>query len=349
MHRLNPEAPIHTLVHQPDLRTAQAFANATILPTSLNRIPLVQHAYRYTLPLMPEVWRGVDLGQADVVLSSSHAFAKGARAPGAVHVSYCHTPPRYLWDLSGEYVSHRVRSISRAVFARLREEDLASAAEVDHFIANSHFVAGRIAETYGRKASVIHPPVDTDHFESVVPRTCTHFLAGGRLVGYKRIDLAIRACNEGRLPLVVFGDGPELRGLKRLAGPTIRFAGAVDHNRLLELLSGAWAFLFPGIEDFGILPVEAQAAGVPVIARSEGGSLETVANGDTGILYTSHTSDREQVKALLAASLEARDHTWSVERCRANARRFSRRTFEAKLAAKLRKLTSTPPSQLSEP
>lgn len=347
MHRLFPTAPIHTLVFRPDARTAKAFAHARIIPSQLDRIPIPSYAYRYALPFMPEVWRSADMGDADLVLSSSHAFAKGARASGALHVSYCHTPPRYLWDLTDDYVPGLLQSISRHALRRLQQEDLESAERVDHFIANSRFVAGRISETYGREADVIHPPVDTHSFESAIRREGSYFLAGGRLVGYKRTNLAIRAANEGRLPLIVFGDGPALRHLKRLAGPTVRFAGQVGRESLLELLGGAWAFLFPGIEDFGILPVEAQAAGVPVVARAEGGALETVVDGETGILYPSDGSEEVQVQALLYAMRAARDRSWSLELCRANARRFSRSRFEDKLRSALRRLTEPSATQRS--
>ena len=349
MHRLFPSAPIHTLVFRPDARTESTFARATVVPTELDRIPMPSYFYRYALPFMPEVWRSTDLGEADLVVSSSHAFAKGARASGALHVSYCHTPPRYLWDLTKNYIPGLLTPVSRHVLDRLREQDVESAEQVDHFIANSCFVAGRISDTYGREAEVIHPPVDTHRFETVLPRDPSYFLAGGRLVGYKRIDLAIRACNEGGLPLVVFGDGPELRRLKRLAGPTVHFVGQVDHATLLGLLGGAWAFLFPGIEDFGILPVEAQAAGIPVVARAEGGALETVVDGGTRILYPPQTSDDAHVKALLHAMLEAREHDWSPQRCRTNARRFSRSTFESKLGETLQRLTEPAAAQVSEP
>ena len=333
-----PNADIHTLVYKPDGRTARAFSEARVLPSVLNRLPLAARLYPYALPFMPWLWLRKDIGEPDLIVSSSHAFSKTARAPGAFHLCYCHTPPRYLWDLSDEYTPGLFGRLTHGVRKRLRTADLQSAHLVDHFVANSKFVADRILRTYDRTAEVLYPPVDTDKFTPAT-RQRVHFLAGGRLVRYKRIDYAIRAANALTVPLVVFGDGPDRRRLESLAGPTVHFTGAVDHPTLVSLIRSAWAFLYPGIEDFGILPVEVQAAGTPVIARGAGGALESVQHKNTGLLYDASPRDpTSQIKALSSAMLESMSRTWSPAACRDHAQQFSRPHFEREVRELLKRL-----------
>jgi len=282
---------------------------------------------------MPAVWRRFDLSGYDLVLSSSHAFAKAVRRPpGARHVCYCHTPPRYLWDLNRDYRRGLSSALRGPVLSWLRREDLRAAAGVDAFVANSRFVADRIGRTYGREATVVHPPVDV-----LVPERPAaaplHWLAGGRLVAYKRIDRAVDAANRRNLPLVVFGDGPERRRLERRAGPTVRFVGRVGNRLLSDLFRTAHAYLFPGVEDFGILPVEAQAHGTPVVALGEGGVRETVVDGVTGVLY-----GEDSPEALLEAIDRFEGGRWDPEACRAQARRFGRDVFERDLSRTLVRL-----------
>lgn len=333
-----PNADIHTLVFQPDSRTAEVFPNSRVVPSLLDRVPLISSLYPYALPIMPYLWRRKYIGHPDLVVSSSHAFSKGARAPRAFHVCYCHTPPRYLWDLSSHYLPGWASRLTGPLRARLRDADLKSAENVDHFVANSNFVADRIRRFYGRTADVLHPPVDTDLF-TPSPRKRTHFLAGGRLVAYKRIDLAIRAAESVGLPLIVFGEGPERRRLETLAGPGVRFVGAVGHSQLLELIRSSWAFLYPGVEDFGILPVEVQAAGTPVLARAIGGVLDTVEHEVTGLLYESAAEDEAtQVRLLGQAMQDTTSRTWEPASFRAHAEQFSRANFEQRFIGLLRKL-----------
>ena len=333
-----PNADIHTLVYQPDERTALAFSRAQVIPSVLNRVPLAGRLYPYTLPFMPRLWLRKDIGQPELIVSSSHSFSKTAQAPGAFHLCYCHTPPRYLWDLSDEYTPGLFGRLTHRIRDRLRLADLRSARLVDHFVANSRFVADRIFRTYGRTAEVIYPPVDTDQF-TPAPAKKAHFLAGGRLVRYKRIDYAIRAANNLKVPLVVFGDGPDRRRLESLAGPTVNFTGSVDHPALIALIRSAWAFLYPGIEDFGILPVEVQATGTPVIARGAGGALESIKHGKTGLLYDSSPKDpTSQVKLLSETMLESKSRFWSPTACRHHAELFSRPNFERGFSELLKRL-----------
>lgn len=324
-----PDAPIHTLVHRPDARTRAVFEGRRVIPTLLDRLPGAGRHYRSAALLMPAIWRRTCAPATDLVVSSSHAFCKGVDTRGVTHVCYCHTPPRYLWDLRHEYAGRMMHRLSAPLARYLQRQDLEAAERVDHFVANSHFVAERIRRLYGREAQVVYPPVDVDRF---VPhdRPRTHFLAGGRLVRYKRVDRAIAAANAGGLPLLVFGEGPDLPRLRAMAGATVRFAGACDDGQLLELMQSAIALVFPGVEDFGILPVEAQAAGTPVVALAEGGALETVTHQATGLLY-----GEDSVQALLDAMVEARDQRWRADACRRNAERFARPRFESELRAVL--------------
>lgn len=324
--RLFPDAPIHTLVHAPDLRVRETFAGRDVRPTWLSGLPGVERYYRYMLPAMPRVWQGVDLGDVDLVLSSSHAFCKGVKVPpGAVHVCYCHTPPRYLWDMAEGYRARGAWALSGVMLTWLRNRDLLAAAGVHRFLANSRFVAARIRRIYGRESTVVYPPVDVEAFGEPEGEG-DYFLAGGRMVGYKRMDLAIEAANLGRLPLVVFGDGPERARLQAMAGPTVSFVGTVSQQALVKLIRRARAYLFPGVEDFGILPVEAQAGGRPVVALAEGGALETVVDGVTGVLFSEATAGAllEAVGRLASADIQPRA-------CRENAARFGRARFEAEV------------------
>ncbi len=325
-----PEAPIHVLISRGDERIEKAFEGRDVRTTWLDRLPGIRSFYRLALPLMPRVWRGVDLAGYDAVITSSHSMAKSVRVPHGVHVCYCHSPPRYLWDLNEEYRSGVAALLRGPVLERLRRQDLQSAEGVDFFIANSRFVAERIERIYGRSASVLHPPVDLDLFEPQVG-SASYFLAGGRLVRYKRIDRAIDAANQAGLPLVVFGEGPERARLEAIAGPTVRFTGKVSHDGLRALLRHARGFVFPGIEDFGILPVEVQAAGRPVIALAEGGATETVIDGSTGVLYRD-----DSVEGLIDAWKWADSGAWDPDACRENAQRFSRPRFEQEMATLVR-------------
>ena len=257
--RLFPDAPIFTSVYAPDARVRAAFSESEIRPSALQVVPGIRSVYRGTLPLMPWAFGRMDLSGFDLVVSSSHAFAKSVRvAPGAIHVCYCHTPPRYLWDLYQAYNPGLLGKLRAPLMLNLRKKDRESAKRVHKFIANSTYVADRISRSYERDARVIYPPVDVDQFTPSAYEG-KHYLAGGRMVHYKRLDLAIEAANRCGLKLVVFGDGPERTRLEELAGPTIEFIGRVSTAQLAKLVAQSHAFLFPGEEDFGILPVEIQA------------------------------------------------------------------------------------------
>ena len=329
--RLFPEAPIFTSIYAPDDRVRAAFSSHEIRTTALQMVPGVKSLYRGTLPLMPWAFGRMDLSGFDLVVSSSHAFAKSVRVDqDAIHLCYCHTPPRYLWDLYESY-NPGLRGLLRSPILRiLKRKDAQVAKNVGTFVANSAYVADRIFRSYGRGASVVYPPVDVDQFE-IKGGQGRYYLAGGRMVKYKRLDRAIEAANRESLPLIVFGDGPERARLKKLAGPTVEFTGMVSQEQLTELIRHSRAFLFPGIEDFGILPVEVQACGRPVIALAQGGATETVEAGITGLLY-----EDDSVEGLIAAVHRFELETFDPEACRKNALRFSRDRFEDEMVVAIR-------------
>jgi glycosyltransferase involved in cell wall biosynthesis len=325
--RLYPNAPVYTSVYDPagvpdDVRTW------TIRPTSLQALPGVRYYSRALLPLMPRAFSKLDLTSFDVVISGASAFAKSVTTrTGAKHICYCHTPPRYLWDLWDEYRRRIPASTALTpLVAWLRMQDRASADGVDQFVANSKNVADRIARAYGRESVVVNPPVDTDRIRPTGRAPENFFLVVARLVAYKRIDLAVDACTRLGRELLVVGHGPERARLEKLAGPTVRFLGARSDAEVAELYARCRAFLFPGLEDFGIAAVEAQAAGRPVIAFAEGGAIETVIDGHTGVYF-----HQQSVDAVVDAVERFEAMTFDPKECRRNAERFDGAVFRRQM------------------
>lgn len=289
---LFPHADIFTHVLDRE-RLSPALATRTIHTTFINALPRARHWYQTYLPLMPLALEELDLTDYDLVISSESGPAKGViTRPDATHLCYCHSPMRYIWDMYPDY-RRGLGRIRRALFAPvahyLRQYDVSSASRVDRFIANSTFVRARIEKFYRREATVIHPPVNTAYWSSGPKTEGEHYLFAGQLVPYKRADLAVTVCTELGLPLVVAGDGPECERLRSLAGKTVRFAGRVSDDELRRLMGASRALLFPGLEDFGLVPVEAMACGLPVIALGAGGALDTVESGVSGLLFDSQT------------------------------------------------------------
>lgn len=334
---LYPDAPLFVALYDP-ARLPAAFADLPVRTSWLQRIPGATRRHRSLVPLMPGAFARFHLRGFDVVISSSHACAKGVQVPsGTPHICYCHTPMRYAWDLQDEYLQGYpagLRPLGRLILARLRRWDERTAQRVDHFIANSRFVAERIRRHYGRDAVVIYPPVDTDFFAPVdTPRG--YYLVVSRLVPYKRADLAVQACTLLGLPLVVVGDGPEAARLRSLAGSTVQFAGEVGDEALREYYRGCAALIFPGIEDFGLVPVEAQACGRPVIAYAGGGALESVVPGVSGLFF------REQTVASLVDALRRFDPgAFQVSLIRRHAERFSVERFQAEVSGFVQRVVS---------
>lgn len=289
---LYPEAEIFTLVDFLP-REARGFLDGRRIHTSfLQRLPGVRRRYRHYLPLMPLAVEQFDLRGFDLVISSSHAVAKGVlTGPGQTHVCYCHSPMRYAWDLQHEYLAESgltagLRSwAARWLLHRMRLWDVRTANGVDAFVANSRFIARRIRKVYGRSSAVIHPPVDTRAFTPGGRRE-DFYLTASRFVPYKRIPLIVEAfAGMPDKALVVIGDGPDRNQVKSAAGSNVTLLGHASHEVLLDHMRRARAFVFAAEEDFGITPVEAQACGTPVLAFGRGGALETVVDGRTGILY----------------------------------------------------------------
>ncbi|MDQ7842940.1 MAG: glycosyltransferase [Armatimonadota bacterium] len=332
LHEVFPDAPVYTFLADP-ARLPAPFACLPVRTSWLQRLPGATSRHRWLVPLMPLAARTFDLRGVQVVLSSSHACAKGVLVPPrAVHICYCHTPMRYAWELRGTYLQAMppvIRPLAAAALGWLRRWDHATSARVHHFIANSRHVAARIRAHYGREATVIYPPVDTAFFTPGERRTGEeYFLTVGRLVPYKRIDLAVEAFTRARRPLVVVGDGPEAPRLRALAGPTVRFVGEVSDDVLRDYYRGCRAVVFPGVEDFGLVPVEAQACGRPVIAYAEGGALESVVEGETGLFFRLPTPE-----ALFGAVQAFERRRFDPGVIRRHAERFSVPRFQAEIAS----------------
>ena len=338
---LFPDADLYTLLHVPG-SVSPTIERRRIVTSFIQRLPQAQRRYRHYLPLFPAAVRAFDLRGYDLVLSSSHAVAKGVRVPaGALHVCYCFTPMRYVWDLYDDYFGPRsglaARLVMPPVAAWLRRWDRRTAAGVHHFVAISRFVADRIRRAYGREADVIYPPVDVSRFR--VDETPGEFyLVVSALTPYKRVDLAVEACNRLGRKLLVVGSGPEERRLRALAGPTVELLGWRDDAQIAELYARCRALLFPPLEDFGITPLEAMAAGRPVIAFGEGGARETVVPPGEGEPPTGLFFARQTVDDLTDAiqRFEASAHQFEPKALRRRAEAFDRPVFRDRVRAYLR-------------
>jgi glycosyltransferase involved in cell wall biosynthesis len=340
---LFPEADLFTLLHVPG-SVSPVIERRRIVTSFVQRLPRAAERYRYYLPLFPAAMRAFDFAGYDLVLSSSHAVAKAARRRrGALHVCYCFTPMRYVWDRYDDYFGARTALAARLamppIAATLRRWDRRTSARVDRFVAISRFVADRIRRVWGRDADVIYPPVDVARFAIAEDGPRDYYLVVGALVPYKRVDLAIAAATRTNRRLLVVGTGPEARRLGAMAGPTVQLLGWRSDAEIADLLARCRAVLFPAIEDFGIVPLEAMAAGRPVVALAAGGATETVvglgAEGDaapTGVLF-----HEQRVEALMAAmaTLEANEGRFEPKALRARAEAFDRPLFRERVAAYL--------------
>ncbi|MDD5482582.1 MAG: glycosyltransferase [Kiritimatiellae bacterium] len=337
--RMFPRAPIYTLVYNP-AAVSDVINRHPVKTSWLQKIPGAFKYYRSFLPFFPGAIEGLRVEEpADLVISLSHCVAKGLIPPaGARHLCYCFTPMRYAWVFYGEYFgSNPLKKATLApVLRRLRQWDKASSARVDSFVTLSEHVRKRIGDFYNREAAVVYPPVDLSFWKPAggapAGRPGDYDLVVSALVPYKRIDIAVRAYTQSGFPLKIAGGGPESRKLKRLAGKNIVFLGRVTDGQLLELYRNCRALVFPGEEDFGIVPVEAQACGRPVVAYARGGALETVADGATGVFF-----EQQDEKSLLAAVEKCAAARWDAEVIRANAARFSGQNFIAGLRANIMK------------
>lgn len=326
-----PGSPVYTSIYAPDLMPP-AYRDWDIRALWLDRLPGIHRHHQPYLPLYPLAWSRLDLSAYEVVLSNKSGFCHGFRSgPQTLHICYCLAPTRYVWQLESyiarEGFGRAAELALRPLVAVLRRWDYAAAQRVQHFIAISTEIQARIRTYYKRDSVVIFPPVDTQRFQPV-PRDQVgeYFLVVSRLIPYKRIDLAVQAATRLNLPLKVGGKGRDLERLKSLAGPTVEFLGYVPDEALPGLMARCKAFLFPGLEDFGITPVQAQAAGRPVIAYAGGGALDTVLPGKTGELFEEMTVD-----SLMKVMQHFDSHAYEPEALRAHALRFDTRVFERAL------------------
>jgi glycosyltransferase involved in cell wall biosynthesis len=333
-HHIWPDAPLSTTVAAPARLGPLAKANIRTDRFLQNLFHLIKR-HQYLLPFMPKAMERIDCTGFDIILSSSHAVGKGIIPPaGSVHVCYCHTPMRYAWEMEEEYIKDfrlpwPLSSIARRQLKRIRRWDLTTAKRVDSFIANSTETKERIKRIYGRESTVISPPVDDKFFHTPLGahNPSAYLLAVGRLVPYKRFDLLIEMANKLSLPLKIGGTGSDMARLQKIAGPTVEFLGFVPDEKMPELYAGASFLLFPQIEDAGIVPLEAQACGLPVIALAKGGALDSVQEGVTGILV------REQTALAFTEALQkAKAILWHPKAIREASRRFSKVKFQEQIS-----------------
>ncbi len=332
--RIFPRADIYTHVVRPEALSETLRAHR-IHTSFIQKLPGSVRLYQKYLPLMPLALEQLDLRGYDLVISSESGPAKGVIVRADVpHICYCHSPMRYLWDFYQDYLESAgplTRLLMRPFFHRLRLWDYASAQRVDHILANSSTVARRVRRWWGREAAVVHPPVDVSRFAGADLRLLAslpgnpepgYYLCFGELVSYKRVDLAVRACTRTGRRLIVAGDGAERKRLEALGGPSVLFLGRIPDEALPALYAGCRGFLFPGEEDFGITPVEAMAAGRPVIAYGRGGVLDSVVEGETGIFFGEQT-----VESLIEALERFEQRSFSAQAARRRAEQFSEDAF----------------------
>jgi glycosyltransferase involved in cell wall biosynthesis len=339
-----PQADIYALVAERKT-LGPILTNRTLHTSFLQQVPGARRYHRYFLFLQPLALEQFDLSQYDLVISSDSGPAKGVITPATTcHVCYCHSPMRYIWDSYPQYkrsMNPLVRVIFSLVAHYIRLWDLASAQRVDYFVANSRFIAARIRRWYGRESTVLYGPAETARGRCSA-ETGQNYLAVGRLVDYKRFDIAIQACTALGRPLTIVGDGPERKKLEAMAGPTIHFAGRLSDELLDEQYRQARALLFPGEEDLGLVPIEVQSFGRPVIAYGSGGALDTVRGNrpgqpsvedPTGIFFFKQTSEDLQ-RAIL--EFETKENQFSSDQIREHAQQFDRELFKSKMASFLR-------------
>jgi glycosyltransferase involved in cell wall biosynthesis len=325
LHDSFPSAPIYTTVALPHCLPKE-LRGADIRTSAMQRLPGIEQRFREYFMLYPFAVERFDLSEYDLIFSSSSGYAKGVRRrKNAIHVCYCHTPMRWVWRYQ-DYVAResfgRVsRSLLKVPLWGLKKWDLRAAQQPNYYIANSRIVAQRIKQVYGREAFVIPPPIDVDRFE-MSSQTDDYYLVLSRLVPYKRIDLAIEACKRLGRRLVIIGDGPDRQRLEKIAGPETEFRGRQTDSQVNHYASRCRALLFTGEEDFGMVPLEVNAAGRPVIAFRGGGAMETVVEGVTGLFFKQPTS-----LALVAAIEDFESRSWDQHALRRHAEKFDRSVF----------------------
>jgi glycosyltransferase involved in cell wall biosynthesis len=339
LHMIFPNAPIYTLVYDKK-QMPDRFRKYDIRTTAIQKIPFATNLYKYFFTMMPLAFERLDLTPFDLVISSCSSCSKGIiTRPDAIHICYCHTPTRYIWDFYYSYLSNAgwlKRLMIPHIAHKMRIWDKVAADRVDYFIANSKFVAQRIQKYYRRDSNVIYPCVHLNEYP-IVDKPDEYYLMVGRFTFYKRFDLGIAACTKLGKNLIVVGKGEERKRLQAIAGPTVSFKGALSDDEIKRLYTHAKGFIFPGEEDFGITPVEAQSAGCPVLAYGSGGALETVLAGQTGVFFYEQTVESviqciehfENASCLIPRS-KIREHalSFSEQRFRSEIADFCRKVVQ---------------------
>jgi glycosyltransferase involved in cell wall biosynthesis len=341
LHDLFPTAPVYTSIFDPQVMPS-FYQQWDIRTSFMQRFPGWRRHFRRYFLFYPSAFEHFDLSGYDLILSSSSAYAKGViPPPGARHICYCHTPMRFAWRTHDYVEREKIGGLQAAILplalTYLRTWDVVSANRVDTFVANSHEVAGRIQRYYRREATIIPPPVTLPPYQPLPP--ADFYLAGGRLIPYKRLELAVQAFTQLGLPLKIFGAGRDRERLQQFAGPNISFLGHVSEAERQALFARCRAFIFPGVEDFGITPVEVMAAGRPVIAFAAGGARETIVAGVTGRFFTRQTAD-----ALAAAVQADQNHIYDADRIRRHAEQFGTAVFAQRMRDLIAATLAAPPT-----
>ncbi len=328
LHQLFPNAPIFTPVY--NVENLPEFKNTDLRTSYLQKFPLAKTKHQYFLLLYPGIFEKLNLDDFDLIISSSHSCAKGIiTGPKTLHISYCHSPMRYAWDNNQNYIKNYntnflIKTMAPFFMHKMRIWDRMTADRVDYFIANSNYIKNRISKFYHRDSEVIFPFIKSVDFS--IGTKSDYYLAVGRLTAYKKFDLIINAFNELKLPIKIAGSYNAKSKLKQMASDNIEFLGYVDDQKLKKLFSEAKALIFPQIEDFGIVPLEAMASGTPVIAFNKGGVTETVINGETGIFFEEQTSE-----ALKNAVIKFQQMSFNQQKIREHAQKFDQNIFNQKI------------------
>lgn len=326
LHKLFPTAPIFTSVFNKE--KAGLFSGLDIRTSFIQKLPGAKNHHQWYLPLMPYAFEQMDLNDYDIVISSSHSCAKGViTKPNTLHITYCHSPMRYAWDNFHTYIKEYTGNkftakLASTLMHRIRIWDRISADRADAYIANSKHIQKRIKKYYGKTSKVIYPMLDTESFKATSKKK-NYYIAVGRLIPYKKFDLIVDAFNELNLPLIIVGTGVAEKELKKKAGANITFTGHIVDFELKKLLREAKGLVFPQIEDFGIVPLEAMASGTPVIAFNAGGAQETIINKETGLLF-----DEQNIYSLKAAINQFEKIKWDTKKIVAQAKKFDTEVFK---------------------
>ncbi|MBD8069398.1 glycosyltransferase [Bacillus sp. PS06] len=326
LHQIFPDAPIYTTILDKE-KLISELKEADIRTTWMQKIPGINKHFKTYFWLYPLAMKSITLSEYDLIISSSSAYAKGVRkSKDSIHICYCHTPMRFAWDfdtyMNGVNIPKFLKFIAKMMVAPLRLWDKTTSKGVDYYIANSSIVQKRIKQNYDLPSKIIFPPVNLTRFKDISLENDEYYLVVSRLVSYKKIDLAIEACTKLGKRLVIIGDGPDRTRLESIAGPSVEFLGRISDKDVESYMKKCKAFIFPGIEDFGITPLEVNACGRPVIAFRAGGALDSIKSGVNGMYF-----EEQNVNALMEVLNSFDSKTWNPREIRKHAENFSEERF----------------------